>query len=247
MVSGSAPKSFPLPENASERFDLIVFDLDDTLLDTWGQLVRPAAREACVAMIEAGLDGGLEDVIRVRERLFRDDPRGDLYGRLARHFGIRDANRHRAETVSRAGSRAYFDREVEPHIRPFEGVVALLTECHRRFELHLVTSGTPSTQRRKVEILEFEAFFQEIHFVNSPEGETKRDRLAAILERSAVRPERAFCVGDRPDREIRDGNQLGMTTCRVHYGEFQHLTPLHPLEHADHVVDHVCEIRPILE
>jgi FMN phosphatase YigB (HAD superfamily) len=44
-----------VPERASPAPRAVVFDLDDTLFDAFGQCVRPAQREAAAAMRAAGL------------------------------------------------------------------------------------------------------------------------------------------------------------------------------------------------
>ncbi len=64
------------------KYTTLIFDLDDTLLDTWGQLVQPAARESCQAMIEAGLNADLEECIEKRTDFFINRPREDLFALL---------------------------------------------------------------------------------------------------------------------------------------------------------------------
>jgi len=225
------------------RFDLFLFDLDDTLVDTWNQMVRPAAREACAAMIAAGLDAELETAVRVRETLFQADPRGNLYQRLVDAFGVRPGAPN-PTAIREAGIQAFFHREVEPHIQLMRGARDLLLELGRDSALHLVTSGSPATQRRKVEILALDPLFEAVHLV--PLGGRKGERFAAILEASGVRPERALAVGDRPDKEIRDAKALGLKTCRMRHGEFAHLEPANAEERADWEIERIEDLRAIL-
>ncbi len=53
------------------NFEIITFDLDDTLLDTSAELIPNAAKEACHAMIGGGLVCDLQTCLRVRDEFLR--------------------------------------------------------------------------------------------------------------------------------------------------------------------------------
>ena len=237
------------PDYANQFSDLI-FDLDDTLMDTTGQLVVPAAREACEAMILAGLDADLEICIEERARLFAASPREDLYGNLVSHFGVKPGSC--PEAVRLAGVRAFFHREVETNIQPFDRVPQLLETLMDHYGLHLVTSGSPQTQQQKIDILGLDGFFKSVYLVHPEMGQTKAEAFAKILEKEDLEPSRVLCIGDRVDREIKAANALGMATCHVHYGEFHHLEPEEPHEIPDFRISHIRELssrlgKPLIE
>ncbi len=239
---------------AASPFRVVIFDLDDTLLDTWGQLVQPAAREACEAMVAAGLAADVASALEQRDLIFRRDPRGDIYAAVVAHFGV-DPSRAKGKAeaahhqqVRDAGHDAYFKRDVRGPLSLFEGAEALLQALKPHHHLHLVTSGSPPTQRQKVDLLAVAAHFDDLHFVNSPAGETKDAALAAIRTRYAGVDASAFlCVGDRVDREIRAANRLGMITCRVRYGEFAHLDAANEEETPHHEITQVTELQALLK
>src|SRR5438270_7197644 len=52
----------------------VIFDLDDTLYDCFGQRMRVTHRHAAQAMVEAGLNATADAVYRARMRAFRPDP-----------------------------------------------------------------------------------------------------------------------------------------------------------------------------
>ncbi len=222
----------------------LIFDLDDTLFDTWGQLVQPAAREACAAMIAAGLDAELELALATRAALFAEQPRADVHSRMVAALGVRPGQD--PEQVRLAGHRAYFCREVEPHIALEPATAALLHELRERYALFLVTTGAPPTQRSKVLYLGLAPHFREVHYVDGDAGQTKRDAFARILAEHGFPPHEVVCVGDRPDREILAANQLGMISVRVRGGEFAHLRPEQALERARHEIETISELRALL-
>ena len=234
---------FPTPK-PDRRFTVLFFDLDDTLLDTNGQLVAPAAREACAAMIGAGLDADLEPCLRERQRLAAERPREDIHLLLARQFGIRPDSGATFQSVRNVGYRAYFFREILPGITTFPGVYDLLDYLGRRYRLHLVTSGGPPTQRKKVAFLGLEPYFHGVHYVDTLAGEKKGSVFAELMHSEAAFPGQCFCVGDRVDREIREGKKLGMVTCHVHHGEFAGITPQTPEEMADYRIEHISALVP---
>jgi len=225
-------------------YPILIFDLDDTLLDTWGQLVQPAAREACAAMIAAGLATDPATCVAKRHELFVAKPRDDCYRGLVDHFGVDQTSD--PDTVRDAGHRAYFERNVETTIQLFKGARQMLEQLRPDHDLYLVTSGHPATQKQKVSILDLEPLFREVHYVDSKAGESKGPRFAQIASRHGRAPSEHLVIGDRLDREIRDGNRLGMRTCHICYGEFNHLTPESEDDRPDYQIRHITELIDLL-
>ena len=228
----------------SNKYNALIFDLDDTLLDTCGQLIKPANREACQAMIDAGLDTDLDICLDTRTQLFYQNPRKDVFRLIAEHFPIKDGST--IDEVATAGHRAFFHRDVEPHITIPKDVYHMLEAFAENYRLHLVTSGSPTAQQKKIDILGLEPYFDSVHLVDT--SANKGDAFQKIIANGNHIPEKVLCIGDRADREIRAANQLGLATCRVVYGEYSHLEPVSPEEEADisithilHLVEHLAE------
>ena len=53
----------------------IFFDLDDTLFDTYGQLVEAAIRDSCDIMVKAGLNTDIASCIKKRHTFYIHVPR----------------------------------------------------------------------------------------------------------------------------------------------------------------------------
>jgi FMN phosphatase YigB (HAD superfamily) len=222
----------------------IIFDLDDTLFDTYGQLVKPASTEACQAMIKAGLKAKLADSVKAREKLFSTKPRENIYEQLVKHFGVKEGVNKR--DVIQAGFNAFHDRHINEKITLFSDAIPTLTGLSERYELYLVTLGTPSTQQKKIELLGLEKFFKKIYLVNIGNSKTKYTTFHEILTSSKLEPRAFVSIGNRIDSEVRDGKELGMQTILMLHGEYVHLRPQTSFEEPDARVETLSQLREIL-
>lgn len=218
-------------------FDHIAFDLDDTLLDTYRQLIPNAVREACRAMIAAGLRSEIEECVRAREEFIKGNARTSLYRFLVERFGV---NGNASETeVAEIGYRAFHNRQVERNISLFPGIRELLKDLKTRYGIHLVTSGHKKTQAEKIEILGLESVFDSVHLVDPAFGERKSQAFAAIMRASGKPAERHLSVGNRLDTDISEAKRLGWKTCWVRYGEYASHTPVDEFEKPDFQIDRI--------
>ncbi len=218
--------------------DAIVFDLDDTLLDTSGLLLEPAHREACQAMISAGLDVTLDRLLATREQLHRQHPREDLDTLLCAHFGQDEP------AIAQAGRKAFYQRPI-PDLPVSRDLLAMLDRLSDRCTLLLVTSGDPVTQSEKIRQMRIGNRFQNLVYV--PLGQSKRDALEELIGEHQLEPARTLVVGDRVDSEIAAARRLGMRTVRVRGGEYGHLRPTSAEEQADWEVDSVLDLEQFME
>ena len=69
------------------KYQVLIFDLDDTLFDTCGQLVDRASRESCLQMIELGLQADVDSCMQKRQELFKENPRKNIYDQIVQSFG----------------------------------------------------------------------------------------------------------------------------------------------------------------
>jgi putative hydrolase of the HAD superfamily len=226
------------------RIQYLAFDLDDTLFDTFGQLVVPATREASQAMIEAGLKATLEQCLEARANLHSKNPRDDIYSLLAAHFGVRKGCDLKA--VIQAGTTAFFDRTIKEQISLFEDAIDTLTELKTRYGLFLVTLGTPKTQMKKVELLKLSSFMRRVFYVDYAVQKSKTAAFRAILDETGLPPDCHLSIGNRLDGEIRDAKALGMQTCLMQHGEFAHMEPANQLEVPDATITRLAELKLLL-
>jgi putative hydrolase of the HAD superfamily len=220
---------------------VLVFDLDDTLIDTHGVLLDHAHRRAAAAMIEAGASGSIDDVLALRHQLFNADPRGDLERTVARALGLEGEV---LEAVAQAG-RLTFHRPAMPAEQELAlpGARTMLRRLARDFTLILLTRGDPPTQAAKLRKAQLADAFEQRIFV--PLESTKSAALTGLLERLGCQPNEVVVIGDRPDQEIRAGTDLGCWTIRLRRGEFAAIEPT-AMEQPHATVSNLRELQDIL-
>ena len=235
-----------MSENPSWPFEAaapsaVFFDLDDTLVDTAGQLVELALEDAADAMLRAGLRADRGELIDFLLSKARAAQGGNYFVAAVERFSHGCAGSS-LSSVAKEARAAFFAADV-PDLEPLPGCQRLLHRLRERgSRLLLITAGKPETQRRKIDRLGFAASFDAITYVNSLEGETKLPAFLQLLDRFAFDPFDCLCVGDRVVGEIRDANSLGMWTARMSGGEFAAVEPSHVNEVPDIIVADLCEL-----
>lgn len=221
----------------------VIFDLDDTLYDCFGQRVRPAHRHAAEAMVRAGLKGSMEAVYRARMKAFRRNPMlRHIDAEVCREFGAEDLDR-----ISKAARDAYFNCPVG-ELKLFSGTMPLLRFLHARgVRVFIVSFGEPEIQKAKVKALGLEGdpAIDKIFYADRDKLLTKEAAFQIIQQELDLPADQVLIVGDRPMREIRAGNELGMHTVRLRRGEFAAQDPQGPEEEPDHEVRNIAEVKAL--
>jgi FMN phosphatase YigB (HAD superfamily) len=221
----------------------VIFDLDDTLYDCFGQRMRATHRHAAQAMVEAGLKAEAEAVYRARMRAFRTDPMlRHIDAEVSRYFGAENP-----EAVSRAAREAYFNCPVGK-LTLFRGSLPLLRFLARRGVRNFIVSfGEPKIQHAKVKALglDGEPAVERIYYADRSNVLTKEAAFRKIQKRTRLTPSEILIIGDRPAREIRAGKELGMHTVRLRHGEFKSQMPVGPEEEPDFVIAEISKLRKL--
>ncbi len=217
-----------------------IFDLDDTLYDCFGQRVRLAHRHAARAQARAGVPATTEQILRVRLRAMRSDPRLDAIDReVCRCFGV-----PYTKALHQIARQAYFATPVT-RLRLFPGVRRMLRALRERGVRNFIVSfGQPSIQRAKVRALglDRERAVEKIFFADTGRIVTKDDLFRALLRKVGGDASGFLVTGDRPSSEIRAGKRLGMHTVRLRHGEFARLEPEGPEERADFEIRRIGDV-----
>ena len=217
----------------------VIFDLDDTLYDCFGQRVRAAHLHAAEAMAATGLHASPEEIFKVRIRAFADDPQLQrIDERVCEHFGVPLAER---DKLVRASRHAFFTLPVDK-LTLFPGTLPVLRGLkERRVRVFVVSFGDPDTQRAKVAALglDHEPSIDRVFYADTAHLVTKEAIFRSILRNAESDAGRVLVVGDRPSGEIKAGKALGMHTVRLRGGEFARLKAQGPEEQAEFEVSKI--------
>lgn len=223
-------------------YSVLIFDLDDTILDTWQYLIPKAAQATCKALVKAGLKTTVAQCVHERANYLLHNPRGDVYRHLVQKFGVKNVAHADVEYFRKIGRQAYLRTPTAEDIKPLQGAIELLTSLHSKYRLHLVTSGHSETQQVKIRLLNVSHLFHKIWVVDPQLNESKTQAFKKIMLEESCPPEQILCVGNRLDLEIREGKLLGFRTCYLKYGEYAHLSPSGTAEIPDYQILDLSEL-----
>lgn len=172
---------------------LVVFDLDDTLIDTRNVLLPLALKRVADA---TGIP-----VARLNRRGKRIDEV------LVGIEGVTQAQRE-------AAAEAWYRPDVPP-LTPFPGARQLLEGLKGRVRLVLLTRGAPERQKRKIAQCGLGPCFDEIVIRAIEAPGSKRDDLEALLERHGIGASRCGVIGDDDRDELKHARELGCVAIKV--------------------------------
>ena len=216
----------------------LVFDLDNTLLDRQAVFVKVAesfydehlrviasvAREEAVAMMVRWDGDGYADREEMRMRWLREWPASGLDMKSLVEW-----------------YRSAMRRHVEPDLE-VNGFLSRLNDRHVPWGI--VTNGS-TNQHGKCraagleQLAPFVIVSEEVGY-RKPDPRIFRDALAAT---GLTAPEQVMFVGDNPEADIDGAKRFGMKATWIRRGR-QYPADLQP---PDHVVDHVMEVRSLME
>ena len=190
---------------SAPRFDVCLFDLDGTLIDSIG-LIMASFRHTMRTH-----RGSVPDETRWRAG-FGTPLRGQL-----RAFARDDEEAARMVDTYRAYTDAHHDQLLAPYAGIDHGLAAL----HRAgVRLAVVTSKSHALARRGLDRCALSHYFDVlVGFDDVTEHKPHPAPVLAALERLGARPSEALFVGDSP-HDIRAGRAAGVRTAAVLWGPF---------------------------
>jgi len=167
----------------------VIFDLDDTLIDTGGTLLPAALMRVARAL------GLPVDSLNARGKAIDE---------------VLEAVEGLSEGQRRAAAEAWYAPEVPP-LEPLPGAKAVLDALQGRAHLVLLTRGDPARQCLKIERSGLGDLFDEI-VIRPIEGSgSKRDDLRTLLAKHG----KCAVVGDDERDELRYALELGCIAIKV--------------------------------
>ena len=191
---------------------LIIFDLDDTLIDSTGFLIEPKLQEALRAMIRAGLVvESFEDAWRMLQEINKNSNSSDMaFKTFSLKMGGIDSR------ILDVGFKEYDSGLGNLCVEFVPGVSEVLDFLKdTQHTLAIVTRGNASFQDQKIDYVGIDrSLFSEILIVDNYD---KGDAYKQVWD-SHPQEKLALVIGDKVFGDLLPGARLGMKTVYVAWG-----------------------------
>ena len=217
---------------------LIIFDLDDTLIDTSGSITPKVLENALQAMKQVGLHvpdskEGLKQLLSINA--------DSISSRAALKEFIKVTKA--PDACYHVGIKEIYERPSLPKkIRPIEGALKLLEELADEHTLALVTKGNPEVQKEKMKKASInENLFNYIFFCTH---QNKKQFYQIISKKEKIAPKNSLVCGDRICFDLTPAKELGFKTVQIAKGRGTGNTGLK--NDVDYTILHLRELNHIL-
>jgi putative hydrolase of the HAD superfamily len=217
----------------------VFFDLDDTLypekqfvMSGFRAVSQYIARKYCFES---------ETIFNILKRDFEEGVREKNFDVLLQKLGL--SNECIKDLVRIY--RAHFPKiSLHPDAR---SILEIL--LRGGYKLGLITDGYSQTQRKKIQVLGIEKYFEVIVINDPSEQFSKLDVLPFLraLSRLKIKPESAIYVGDNPLRDFVNAKKLGMHTVRIKRknGEYSNII-VNRSSDADYIISDLTQLLEII-
>lgn len=222
-------------------FKLIAFDLDDTLYPEKAYLLSGLKAVSKLLEERIGIVGFYDESVR----LFEKGVRGRIFEATLANMGIECESELISEMVD------CYDSHL-PNISLYNDVMFALRYLKRNYRLVLITDGNPHIQRKKIEALRIENFFEKILYTDMLGKEFRKPNprpFHEVTEHFEVTHHECVYIADNPWKDFLAPNELGWLTVRVKRGNGLYLgvAPPSELHKAKIAVENLYEFIDILK
>jgi FMN phosphatase YigB (HAD superfamily) len=223
------------------RLESIIFDLDDTLVDTFSTLIIPLEIEAARNMIrvEHSLPN-VDDLAALLLQLRKSNP-ANIEDEVQKQVYLskevlKEVFEARKTIVNDLGNIEIKRLVMNPQVK------VLLRNLKSRYKLFLLTEGDSDFQRAKIDQLGIRDIFNDIVMISAEEN-SKESAISALMQLHKLRKNSTLIIGNRLDKEIRAGTQLGIKTVWIRWGEGSAMRSgnLNPV--PDYILNSVLDIQ----
>ena len=218
---------------------LIIFDLDDTLIDTSGSITPIQLERALRKMVEAGLKvDHFDDALRVLRLMdLSSESALQTLRRFLEFVGGDPALLSVGEKI------VYGELPPDLAVAELEGASRVLSNLQKAHQLALVSVGKPHQQLLKMKSAGLDStIFSKIMI---SETEDKKPSYKEVLEALDMAPAQTVVCGDRVKRDLVPAKELGCRTIQMQWG--RGLCPTKDSAAVDFVVRQLTQIQEIIE
>lgn len=217
---------------------LIIFDLDDTLIDTSGSIIPIKLKDALTRMIEEGLAvPSFPEALELLERL--NQTAESSRHALSEFLNICDADNQFLEIGLK---EIYHNISPEIAISTLPFAPELLAELKENHQLALVTIGFEGQQLAKMKKAGIDSsIFSRIVVT---EERNKKPHYQAIISELGFNPHEVIVCGDRVSNDLAPAKELGFTTVHLRWG--RGLTSQGLKKDVDYTILQLIDIKKII-
>ncbi|WP_215189265.1 YjjG family noncanonical pyrimidine nucleotidase [Exiguobacterium sp. s6] len=197
-----------------KRYEAILFDVDDTLLD-FKQSEHVALEQLLAAHNVRMTDELKQQYVMINNGLWRAFERGEV-GRedvlMGRHTQLFDTL---GITIDAHEVEQRYRDHLHAGVHIIDGALELVRTLSEQYPLYIVTNGVTETQFKRLEASGLLPYFQDV-FVSDATGSQKpmKPFFDYVFDRVPnVAPERGLIVGDSLTADIAGGRMYGLDTC----------------------------------
>jgi FMN phosphatase YigB (HAD superfamily) len=191
---------------------LIIFDLDDTLIDTSGCITHFRLEDALHAMVNQGM--AVADFSEALELLRRLNNTSDsARSAVAEFVEILGADKSFFEIAIK---EIYESLPPDMPIFPLDGALDILADLGDNHQLALVTIGRQALQMEKMKKAGIDSrIFSKIAVT---EEKNKKPHYQMIMDELGYRPTEVLVCGDRVHLDLAPARELGFKTVKIQWG-----------------------------
>lgn len=191
---------------------LIIFDLDDTLIDTSG-VVTPFKMKECLQQLEQSGVKFPDSTIALNDLLERNRTALKSKDALIAFAKSYHANEMQIQTALQKLTTplpSSFQIPMTPHAQE------ILEHYRAQCPLAIVTGGHPPFQLDKLKKAGIDSSF--FSMIAVPEDSIKKPYYQALQEKLGIPSQEIWVCGDRIEMDLRPGYELGFNTVHMRWG-----------------------------
>ncbi len=217
---------------------LIIFDLDDTIIDTSGSIIPFRLEQALKHMVDAGLKvANYEQALQSLKALDETAP-------SSKEALKKFLQSHEAPSVCLdvGCHQIYACPDFKHPVEPTQNASDALLSLHRKYKLAIVSVGIQEIQLEKMKKAGIDtSLFSSILICPDP---FKKQFYLQLIEDFKIEPHRVIVVGDRIQRDLSPAKELGCKTVHMKWGRGLHQKD--ETQEIDFSISTLDQLRPIM-
>ena len=214
----------------------LIFDLDDTLIETSKCLALPAMKRAFTAMLEEGLnleESAFEDLLKINA--------SSISSRASvQTFWEKHSNKKEILDAGLSALSSPFEDSIS--LEPVPDALEILEELQGVCPLALVTMGTPKLQRQKMKKAGIQ--LQRFSTLIVGRGPSKKKDYQRVALELGLPCEEGVVCGDRVPIDLSPAKELGFFT--VHFPNGRGKVHGSPREDVDTTIHSLKELKRVI-